>query len=230
MSEKARFHEMTKPMKFRRLKMVKQFTADWCVAQRERIKYLFNYLLYKLKILNRYSYRDNVERVVTSPHILEEEKIQTEYFGGTVNMKLISVLDIDVDYFYYKKKDGSIKITMTLKDSKEETLFTVSHLENIHIKVGDQWHDVNHLPVFKMASIVKPKPVEFVDASFIEKPIEPRVVEYDIFKLKTYYHKLLVGKMSPTDITEAMYKFYYECSRKELLKVFSRLTLMDIMK
>ena len=230
MNDKMKFHEMTKPMKFRRLKMAKQIITDWIEGLRDFTKYNFNYLLYKLNILKRYTYRDTVERIVTPPHILEEEEIQTDYFGGTVKMKLISSLDIDVDYFFYKKRNGGMKITLLLKDSKEETLFTVSHLEDIHIKVADQWHNVDHLPVFKMASIIKPKPVEFVDASFLERPTEFRVIEYDIFKVKTYFHKLLVGKMSPEDITEAMYKFYYECSRKELERIFSRLTLMDIMK
>ena len=230
MNDKMKFHEMTKPMKFRRLKMAKQIITDWFVALRDVTRYNFNYLLYKLNILKRYTYRDVVEMEVTSHHILEEKEIQTDYFGGTVKMKLISSLDIDVDYFFYKKRNGGMKITLLLRDSKEETLFTVTHLENIHVKVADQWYNVDNLPVFKVAPILKPEPVEFVDASFIERPTEPRIVEYDIFKVKTYYHKLLVGKMSPEDITEAMYKFYYECSRKELEKIFSRLTLMDIMK
>ena len=53
MSEKTRFYNMTKPVRFRRLKQAKMMIVLWCKALRERTIYLFNYLLYKLKILKR---------------------------------------------------------------------------------------------------------------------------------------------------------------------------------
>lgn len=229
MSELERFHNMTKPIKFRKLKMVKQFVSDWCKAQRERIKYLFNYLLYKLNILKRYSYRDIVERVVSSPNNLRD-RITTDFVNGVVRMKVISSLDINIDYFYYEKKDGSKKITLTLKDHREETLFAVSYLDDISLKVHDQWYYVDNLPTFKIHSLIKPKPIEFVDSSFIDKPIEPRVIEFDVFRLKTFHHKLMIGKMSLSDVSEVMYNYYYECSRDGLQKELGKLTLMDIMK
>lgn len=229
MSEKARFHEMTKPMKFRRLKMVKQVTVLWCKALRERIIYLTNYSLYKLNILKRYSYRDNVEMVIPAPHDLKMKIITSQYFGGNVIMQLISSKDIDIDYFYREKKDGSRKITFCLKDHTEERLFVDSHLDCIHIKVGDNWYDVDHLPVFKVASIIKTEPVSFTNFDFIEKPTEPRVVEYDIMKLRTLRHRLLLGYLSITDISEVMYKYYYDCSCSEFEKHLNTLTLADIL-
>lgn len=229
MSEKARFHEMTKPMKFRRLKLAKKYINHWCKALRERIVYSFNYLLYKLKILKRYTYRDNVEQVIPSPYF-KTKSITSKYFGGNVIMQLISSKDIDLDYFYYEKKDGSRKITLSLKDHTEERLFVDSHLESIHIKVGDQWYDVEHLPVFKVASIIEPEPVKFTNLEFIEKPTEPKVVEYDIMKLRTLRHRLLLGTMSLSDISKAMYDYYYDCSCGEFEKHLNTLELADILR
>ena len=50
MSEKTRFYNMTKPVRFRRLKQAKMMIVLWCKALRERIIYFFNYILYKLHI------------------------------------------------------------------------------------------------------------------------------------------------------------------------------------
>lgn len=230
MSEKVRFYNMTKPIKFRRIKMLKQMTVLWCEGVRELILYKFNYLLYKLNILKRYSYRDNVEKVIPAPFSLKEKSITSQYFGGIVKMQLISLRDIDIDYFYYERKDGSRNITLRLKDHADEKLFLDSHLDNIHIKVGDQWYDVSHLPVFKMASIVNPEPVAFINKSYIEKPIESKVVEYDIMKLKTLHHRLLLGYLSLGDISKAMYNYYYECACGEFEKHLNSLTLADIMR
>lgn len=230
MNDKMKFYEMTKPMKFRRLKLAKKYVNHWCKALRELIQYSFNNILYHLKILKRYSYRDNMEMVIPAPHDLKMKSITSDYFGGNVIMQLISSKDIDVDYFYREKKDGSRKITLCLKDHTEERLFVDSHLDNIHIKVGDQWYDVEHLPVFKVASIIKPEPVEFTNLEFIEKPTEPKVVEYDIMKLRTLRHRLLLGTMSLSDISKAMYDYYYDCSCGEFEKHLNTLELADILR
>lgn len=230
MSEKVRFYNMTKPVKFRKLKLIFKSLGLTYEVGKERTIYRFNYLLYKLNILKRYSYRDNVEKVIPSPFSLKEKNITSQYFGGIVKMQLISLRDIDIDYFYYERKDGSRKITLRLKDHADEKLFLDSHLDNIHIKVGDQWYDVSHLPVFKMASLVNPEPVAFINKSYIEKPIEPKVVEYDIMKLKTLHHRLLLGYLSLGDISKAMCNYYYECACGEFEKHLNSLTLADIMR
>lgn len=231
MNDKVKFHNMTKPTKFRRLKMMKQFIVLWCKALRELIQYSFNNILYHLKILKRYSYRDNVEMAIPAPHDLEIKSVTSQYFGGNVIMQLISSKDIDIDYFYREKKDGSKKITLSLKDHIDEKLFVDCHLDNIHIKVGDLWYDVDNLPVFKVASIIKPEPVEFTNLDFIEKPTEPKVVEYDITKLRTLRHRLFLGyDITLSDISMVMYNYYYDCSCGEFEKHLNNLTLSDILK
>ena len=229
MTDKEKFYDMTKPMKFRFFKMCKQTIVLWFEGIRELTIHNFNYLLYKLNILKRYSYRDNVVKEYPM-FFLGYRTVQSDYFSGVVKTRLISHKNIDMDYFYYKKKDGSIKITLTLKNHEEEELFADSRLENIKIKVGDTWYNVDNLPVFKVASIVEQKPVEYIDKS-LERPIEPRVIEYDISKLKGLTHRTFIGRdMSPSDISEGMYKFYYNHSCDEFKDTLSRLTLSDIMK
>ena len=99
MSEKTRFYNMTKPVRFRRLKQAKIMIVLWCKALRERIIYFFNYILYKLHILKRYSYRDNVVKVLPLPYELKEKSVTCENFGGLIKMQLVSHNNIDLDYF-----------------------------------------------------------------------------------------------------------------------------------
>lgn len=227
MGEKVRFYNMTKPVKFRRIKIIKQMVVLWCGGVRERIIYFFNYILYKLNILKRYSYRDNVVKVLPLPYELKEKSVTCENFGGLIKMQLVSHNNIDLDYFYFQKKDGSKKITLSLKDKDEQRMFVESHLENIHIKVG-KWFSVDHLPVFK---VVYRDTNELTSYSGSEntKPVEVKTVEYDISKLKNLCYKSILGSLTVDDISEEMLNYYYECSCREFKEYLNTLTLHDLM-
>lgn len=226
MSEKVRFYNMTKPVKFRRIKMIKQMIVLWCGGVRERIIYFFNYILYKLNILKRYSYRDNVEKVLPLPYELKERSVICNSFGGLIKMQLVSHNSIDLDYFYFQKKDGSRKITLSLRDKNESRMFVESHLENIHIKAGT-WFSVDHLPVFKMTYHTN----EHIPYSGSEntKPVEVETVEFDINKLKNLCYKSVLGSLTVDDISEEMLNYYYECSCREFKEYLNTLTLHDLM-
>ena len=227
MSEKVRFYNMTKPVKFRKLKLIFKSLGLTYEVGKERTIYRFNYILYKLNILKRYSYRDNVEKVLPLPYDLKEKSVTCENFGGLIKMQLVSHNNIDLDYFYFQKKDGSKKITLSLKDKDEQRMFVESHLENIHIKVG-KWFNVDHLPVFKMV-YQDTNGLTPYSGSEITKPIEVKTVEYDISKLKNLCYKSILGSLTVDDISEEMLNYYYECSCREFKEYLNTLTLHDLM-
>lgn len=228
MSEKARFHSMTRPVRFRKLKQAKMMIVLWCKAVRERIIYLFNYVLYKLNILKRYSYRDNSVQVLPLPHQVLIKKVESSNFMGNVVMTLLLSTDIDVDYFYREKKNGEKKVTMYLKNHEESRLFTESHLDNIWIKI-DKWYNVNALPIFKVA-FLEDQRLEPSDPTQPLKRPDYETRTYNIEVLKKLTHKSLLGvNMKPKDISEPMLHYYYNFSVGEFKKYLNNLSLQDLL-
>lgn len=144
-----KFREMTKPMKFRTLKMIKQSIGLTYEVGKERIKYLINYLLYKLKYLKRNTYRDIVEEHQSLPHQYTPVVLTTDDFKATVLMTLRIEKSINQDYFYREDKDGNRKITYFLKKEEIVRLFSEARLTDIHLCISGVLYDVNHLPTFK---------------------------------------------------------------------------------
>lgn len=216
---------MTKPMKFRRLKMLKNCAVLWYRVQRSRVLYLFNYLLYKLKILKRYSYRDSVEKSVPFPHKITEMGVESECFRGIVEAQLIVVKDIALDYFYREKKDGSKKTTYTVVDYCEERLYMESHLRDIHIGINNVWFDTNNMPTFK--SYIKPELKPFNP----EKPLEEvkcDTICFDLTKVKALYCKYYIGHLEISEVSREMLKFYYEDSCNQFRRKLNTIKLEDL--
>lgn len=226
MSDKVKFHNMTKPMKFRRSKLFKQRIVLWCGTLRERIIYLFNYILYKLHILNRYSYRDMVEKVVPFPHEFEEKSINSKYFGGTVKMQLIRREYVDLDYFYYKRKDGSSKRTLTVNDFTDINFEVVAYLKDIHINVANHWYNVDHLPTFK--GFIEPELTAWEGDIKQDITLEVKTVDYDIKILKNLRLKYLLNP-GQEDLSKPMVDHYYDLVKGEFGRLLSSMTLADIM-
>lgn len=228
MSEKARFHEMTKPMKFRRFKMVKQYIVLWYKAVRERIKYFFNYILYKLNILKRYSYRDMTEQVFSLPYNVKTRTIETGTFRCTVVMRVIKETFYDMDYFYRQKKNGSKKITLWVKNEEDSKLFVDSHLEDICLKISDKWYEPNNLPILKVAVMGKP-PVAFEPSKSLDS-VGYETVSYDLVPLKTLRFRSLLGKLNLSDVSEPMIYYYYEYACGEFTNKLKSMSLHDLMR
>lgn len=225
MSEKTRFYNMTKPVRFRRLKQAKMMIVLWCKALRERIIYFFNYILYKLHILKRYSYRDNVVQAIPLPYSINPKEVITDHFRGVVSMSLMQDKYIDLDYFYREKK-GDKKVTLYLKNEEKTRLYLESHLTDIGIRV-ENWYSVNSLPVFKV-SVLDPEVKPFT----VEKTLEPmdyQTVTYNTGYLKNLTHKSIVGvDMNVEDVSEAMVKYYYDYAVDEFKKHLSNISLQDL--
>ena len=225
MSEKTRFYNMTKPVRFRRLKQAKMMIVLWCKALRERIIYFFNYILYKLHILKRYSYRDNVVQAIPLPYSINPKEVITDHFRGVVSMSLMQDKYIDLDYFYREKK-GDKKVTLYLKNEEKTRLYLESHLNDIGIRVKN-WYSVDSLPVFKV-SVLDPEVKPFT----VEKTLEPmdyQTVTYNTGYLKNLTHKSIVGvDMNVEDVSEAMVKYYYDYAVDEFKKHLNSISLQDL--
>lgn len=227
MSDKAKFHNMTKPVRFRRLKQAKMMIVLWCKAVRERIIYLFNYVLYKLNILKRYSYRDRTERVFSLPYGIKTQTVETNNFRGAVDMKLVMETFYDIDYFYRQKKDGSKKVTLYLKNEEESRLFVEAHLESVGLKIADKWYEHN-LPILKVAIMDRKPVVATFDTSAPLKPVEYDTVSYDLLPLKTLRWKNLLGKITLSDVSEPMLYYYYERACSEFREKLSSMNIHDL--
>ena len=220
MSDKTKFHRMTKPIKFRKVRLVLQTIVLWLSAQRERIIYLFNYLLYKLNILQRYSYRDNVEKVYPLPNP-EITTVETRYFKGDVIMNATKVTSIDRDYFYRVKKDGSKKTTLTLKDEEKTQVFLDSHLENICIMIAGKWYQANHMPTIKAVnSILSDDPFDY--------EVEFKTVEYDLTPLRSLRMRDMIDVVRVEHMSGAIFYYHYEKACCQFKYSLDRMDLSDL--
>ena len=199
MSEKVRFFEMTKPTKFRRLKLIKNYIVLWWGGVRERIKYISYNILYKLHILKRYSYRtDWTEKFLPAP--VFNKHIRTKHYDVNLVSHIREVYMDDTEYFYKQMKDGSKKILYVVKDEEEHKFFLAGHLENISMSVdGKDFYYIDQLPIFRVAIFepdLKPYNEDW-------KPSEPtfRTVTYDTRKLKGLRHQLILSDSGLHDHT-----------------------------
>lgn len=234
MNDKVKFHNMTKPIKFRRLKQMKTMTVLWCKALRERTIYLFNYLLYKLKILKRYSYRDKVAKVISTSNIPlpELKEVISKYVKGIVMMRPVSETDIDIDYFYRERRDGSRKITLWVKNEKTSRIFVDSYLKNICLKVGDKWYDVDRLPVFKATILEEDILPKHFNENEPLRPVEVKTVSYDTAPLKKLRHRSLIQMCSTDDFnisfSEKVLEYYYVQSYEAFVDTLNKINLEDL--
>lgn len=233
MSDKTRFYRMTKPVRFRKLKQIFRTIRFTYGVGKERISYLikyrFNYILYKLNIYKRYTYRDKSEKVLLSPpyttfHI---RSVQTKYFRGLVSMHLVEVTNIDTDYFYRERNDGSRKIIMYVKNVETKSMYAESHLINICINVDGKWFNTtNNLPTFVVHNMNRLK--TFIP--YTNKD-DNHTFTYDIEKLRKLKHTSFLGtNITEDDISESMQKYYYGLAYENLHKELDSLSLKDLMK
>ena len=212
MSEKERFHKMTKPIKFRKLRVIFKSLDSIYRVYRHKLKYLINYILYKIKILKRYSYRDMAERVVSLPHNLEPQVIETDDYKALVNMQVIIRRYWDMDYFYRKTRKGTEVITMWVSEIDETKIHLRSHLEDIQIYVeeNDSWYDVSELPRIKIVHTHLEPIVKLWEKEHNTKPQEVKTVEYDIRPLRKLIHDIDTNCSNILELTKPRLEGYYE--------------------
>lgn len=223
MSEKTRFHNMTKPMKFRHFKMIKEYIVLWCRSARERITYIYYYILNKLHILKRYSYRaDWMEKILPDPTF--RKTIHTKHYSADVVSRIREVEMSDIDYFY-KEKNGHKEIVYVIKNEEEHKRFLIGHLENISLSVdGHSFYNVNSLPHFKVA-IFEPE-IKPYDENWAPAKPTFRTVTYNVEKLKGFRHQYILSDTNALIQNEVDYCF--QCQVREFEQFLSKLPLKEL--
>lgn len=217
-----KFEEMTKPMRFRKARLFFQSVGLTYEVGKDKINYLFNYILYKLHIYKRYNYRDKVVKELPCPVFIKPRSIKTDCLEVRVDMTFEMVTHLDQDYFYREKKDGNKKITYIIKNEETHSLFSIGTLKDITLIISGKEYYVDHLPTFKYAVLVgKPdSPPEFV---------EYKTMTFDVAYLKNLVVKYLVANDSLMNgVSESMVKYFYDCTCDTFKEGLENVTLRDL--
>ena len=126
MSDLSRFNKMTKPLKFRRLKIIQRYLKSLATRTITSVINGYYNILYKLHIYNRYSYRDMADRTISSPFSLPHNFVGDNVFSATVGMDFIERHLVFRDYFYKKYKNGKERIVYKVIDLDRTELYAVT--------------------------------------------------------------------------------------------------------
>lgn len=211
MSDETRFYNMTKPVKFRTMKMISQSVRTTYEVGTKRVNYLINYILYKLNILKRFTNKDTVNRQLIIPHNYDKEVVATPLVMAHVIPQIFEERTIDIDYF--RTKDGR-KITHVVSDESESRLFLECKLADIQLCVAGKWYSVNHLPKFKAS---------------INDGEEFNTQTFDVMRLKKMRTKHFLGVCDLEHISRSQFNYFYkDIACKSFKAMLSTLELKDL--
>lgn len=229
MNDKVKFYNMTKPIKFRKTRLFAKSVGRTYEVGTEKVKYLINNLLYKLNILKKHSYRDNVEEVLPIPYSYPERFVKSEFISGALVMKLKVNTFIHEEYFYKENKDRSKKITYLIKNDTKKTTTALFMLNNVHLKVGDRWFNVNYLPTFKYIKPVTEPVAFFGKEDSVDKP-EVETITYNVAPIKNLRVEHLINADLDNDgITNEELNHIYDSTYKEFVDYLDTIKLTDLM-
>lgn len=211
MSDETKFYRLTKPMKFRTLKLISQSAGHTYEVGIKRVSYLINNILYKLNKLTRYTNKDIITRHLDFPHDYDKEVVVTPLVMAFVTPQIFEEKTIDLDYF--RRKDGDI--TYVISDKSETRLFLECKLTDIQLNVAGNWYSASRLPKFKAS---------------VDSEEGFNVMNFDTMKLKKMETKHILGiDVELEQISEAQLNYYYELAVKEFKKALESIELKDLM-
>lgn len=190
---RTKFYSITKPLPFRKLRL-------FCLEVKEHITSVIYNILYKLKIIDKFSITDVLRTEVKHP-------IPPCFFeSGCVRANVVFNIECEtfLDEEYYHKKGNKNRL-YTVKDNTCYNLLMTSHLENISLKIGDTFYSVQKgLPVLKisMPEINTLKPA----TSELERP-QYSTVELDLRQLQNLNYRVTfpVSEFYQDEIEEGVY-------------------------
>ena len=216
MKDIRRLNKITRPIKFRRLKMMKGYVKDCLSSVIDNILYYYNYILYKIHYLDRYTYRDTTIEEKEVP-LYKRKEIETDLIRATVDMELEIENQYDIDYFHRGNK-----ITYIVRDERKSRSFFVSHLSDISIRVTEDWSKISQLPIFKVA-VLKP-----LKSNLEEQDPNYRTVDIDVSYIRNLRVRHILGDIDSTNISEEMVKYYYDYDFEQFLGHLKSLKLSDL--
>lgn len=149
MSDKTKFYSLTKPPKFRTLKLLHLNAKSSLRSLFRNVKSVIYNILYKFKIVEKYSFKDLIRSEV--PFSILNSSFTSSFVHSGIEFKLFH--DEFIEEEYYHEKGNRLKRLFVIKDVHNHRLLIRSHLKNISIKLPgkDDFIPVQeHLPVFKV--------------------------------------------------------------------------------
>lgn len=158
MSEKVKFYNMTKPLKFRAVRRAFKNFSYTLSNVAEGIKSLIYNILYKLNIIEKYSFNDLMVQDI--PFSVKPQHFTSGFLSADIFFKTSHREYVDEEW--YHKKGNRLKKLYVLKDTHIHRFIFTAHLENIGIKFpgSDKFYLVQRgLPTLHInVSPVKPEP------------------------------------------------------------------------
>lgn len=235
MNDKLKFHHMTRPIKFRRLRLFCKSVGHSYEVGVDKSKYLFNYLLYKLNILKRYTHnthediwRPTIRGIVSEVY---EKPIKSKCFTGILQSSLVDELEAKVDYFYYIDKRGLKHITYTVCNwEKHLYKMRTSFIKPGLIIDGKEYVYGDTPKIVRTFKQPKIKPERFDENKIVGniKMPEPEVIQYDLTKLLNLCYERVLGDNAELDVSYATVQHSLFEAQQEFQKYLNTLTLRDI--
>lgn len=207
-----KFLKITKPVKFRRLRLLFHSLKIWGEETRYVIKYMVYYILYKLHIVNRYTYIDSGNRELSLPPV-PLKSVVSPLCTANLKTRLIEEYHFDIDCFKFRDK-----VVFTVKDIAEKRDILTFSLDNVKVNIGGKFFSVDEHPFIRISHF----------------PVSSEVVRYhlaDLLKLKKSYiisadsnEKVLNEKI----LTEKELQFYTDSAEKEFQDYLNTLSLKDL--
>lgn len=212
-----KFEKLTKPVKFRFLRQAKKV----CSAIIYNIKYFLCYILYKIKILERYTRTDAGTKHASIAPIFQRF-IETEYFRCQVEPITYLQYDIDEDYFYLKRKKNKWftekKIVLIVRDKFEVRRILRCRLTNCSININGKFYHHDFPSKFAITAC---KPWDYANG---EATIERKVTKYDTGKLS----RLCAMCYLSEEASQEEFEYGYKSMCKDLYNKLSSMTLEDL--
>lgn len=227
MSDKLKFHRMTRPMKFRHIRLVFKSVGHSYEVGVSKIKYLFNYILYKLNILKRYT--NNTDTQIWRPTIngqladVVEKEIVTGCFVGIAQSTLVDDFHSKVDYFYRTDKRGLKVITYVVTDEETHLYKLVTSLIKPGLILDGKTYLYGDVP--RIVRTYKAPPVHAEKVS--EELLKPQVVEYDLTKLMNIKYASVLGESIDDEIIKYRLSNAVTEAQQAITKYLQSLNLHD---
>lgn len=218
------FYEMTKPIKHRGLKMIKQYISYLTDSVINSAKYKYCNILSNLNIYKRETFKDSTSSI--SPFPVPKTLIGDRDFKVNLSAVFTTITEVDRDYFRNSK--GGIEFVV--KDEERSYLQAEFFVDDVFIKMGDSYNLIaSGLPYVKVLEYFNP-PQAFNQSFFTtEEPVNINTITLDVTKIRGLSLKVMLGTERSVDsVSEAERNYHYECACDKMREYINRLTKKDL--
>lgn len=218
MSDKVKFHNMTKPLKFRGIRSFAKNFSYTLSNVAEGIKSLIYNILYRLNIIEKYSFSDVMRNGV--PITIEPSSFESGCISATLEFT-VEHTDV-VNECYYHKRGDRLKKLYVVMDNHLHELHITAHMTNIGIKMPDgkfQYVDEG-LPVFRVH--VNDEPLKPFNESEEIQPVKYHTKKVNMRKLQSlrFCHSKIVSEYYLDELKEGIFEGLFATARDQFTFAF----------